>query len=102
MPRFEEIGADEESPSLVSEEDMEKAVVKAEKEVERIRKIRIQVREETPKAKILEALSETDEEFVAAIDALNEAQRTLGRFRGAQEGQHVAVGTASDKEKVGS
>lgn len=102
MPKFVEIGADEASPAELDEAGLEKALKAAQKDVDRLRKVRVGVREETPKSKVLEALVETEEEFQAAIDRLNQAEHDLGRFRGAGEGQHVAVGLATEVGSAGS
>ena len=99
MPKLVEIDGD--APyEEVTEEQLIAKVEEAEAEVERIRAIRVEVRETASRVSVLERLAETDEEFQEAIDALNEAEKTLGRFRGAVEGQHVAVGTAAEGEKA--
>ena len=101
MPKFEEIPADAPSPSEQDEASLEKALKAAQKEVDRIRKVRWEVRDSTGKSGVLAALAETDEEFMAAIDRLNQAERDLGRFRGAGEGQHVEVGAAREVGAAG-
>jgi hypothetical protein len=101
VPKFEEIPAGAESPADLTEDDLVKAVEKAQKEVDRFRKIRVKVREEMPKAGVLKALAETEDDFQAAIDRLNQAEHDLGRFRGAGEGQRVSVGTAKEVGAAG-
>lgn len=102
MPKFVEIPADAPAPVELSEKGLEKRVKEAGAEVERLRQVRHKVRETTPKSSLLAALAETDEEFMAAIDALNQAEHDLGRFRGAGEGQRVEVGTAREVGSAGS
>jgi hypothetical protein len=103
MPQFENIPAgayDPEAEADVSEESLEVAVAEAREEVDRIRAEQYEIRQTAPKAKLLEALQPSDAELQEAIVALSDAERRLGRFRGAGPGQTVPVGTASDSEEA--
>lgn len=100
MPKFEEIDGDTPTPAEVTEAILVAAVTEAHSEVERIRQVRATIRETTPKGQVLAGLVETDDEFQAAVNASNAAEKALGRFRGAAEGQHVPVGTVHEGESV--
>lgn len=90
----------DEVPDAQDEAALEAAVEEARAEVDRIRGERYKIRQSTPKAELLDALSDTDAELRAAIDHLNQQERALGRLRRTGGGQTVSVGAAKDSEEA--
>lgn len=98
-----EAGAyDPDEASEVTAESFIAAVDEAQSLVDEISAHRHEIRDNTGKRFVLEALAETDEAHIAAIDALNRANKSLGRFLGSGPGQTVEVGTATDSEAAGA
>lgn len=103
MPQFKEIPAGAYDPDEVvevTEESLQEAVESAQERVEEIRSQRLEVRATAPKGKALAALAETEQDFQGALKSLADAEKALGRFRGAGEGTRVAVGTATEKGRA--
>lgn len=86
----------------VTAESLAEAVEAAHSLVEEIKAVQYEIRDNTGKRFVLEALAESDAELIVAIDAANQAGRVYGRFVGSGPGQTVAVGTAQDGEEAGS
>lgn len=98
-----EAGAyDPDAASEVTEESLLAAVDEAQMLVDEISAQRHEIRDNTGKRFVLEALAETDGPHVAAIVSLNGANKSLGRFLGSGPGQTVEVGTATDSEAAGA
>ena len=104
MPKVVEIpaGAYEPEDVEVSEESLRAAIEEAQERVAEVKAQRRDARENAPRSVLREALAETDQAYVDAIDALNNAERALGRFlRSDQAAHHVVVDGASESGSVG-
>lgn len=105
MPQFKEIPAGAYDPSEVaevSEDSLREAVDAAREVVDEIRAAQYEIRQTTPKPKLLDALAESDVALQDAIRKLNHAERALGRFLRTNENpQVISVGTASESSEAG-
>lgn len=101
MPKIVEIEAGAYDPAEleVTEESLRANVEAAREQLSAMREKRREIRDTVPMRQVAEALAETDDDHVAAVDALNDAERALGRFlRTDEAAQHVALEAASDAE----
>lgn len=87
-------------PEEPTEDGLAEALAEATAEVDTIATERHLIRAETPKGQIVEALTATDDAYIAALAAQAAADKAYGRFTrgGTGPGQKVKVGTAKEGE----
>ena len=99
MPIEVRVEAGAEPDPEQTEEGLAEAVEVAQTAVAEFQELRAEIRATTPKPDLLSALGDTDDDALAAVDALAAAEKAYGRFtRGGSAGQVVPVGTARESE----
>lgn len=101
MPKTVHIPAGTPVPPAPTAKNVQDAVDVAADTAAKVRAKRIEIRATLPKAEVKLHLEASDQEYINALEALQAARKVQGRFlNGGTEGQHVAVGPASEGEKV--